>query len=53
MRRQVVSSHSSDFLDYALSQFQKRLARLERARALTPDQVMADFSDEVESGSGS
>ncbi|NIR45370.1 MAG: R2-like ligand-binding oxidase [Gemmatimonadetes bacterium] len=37
-----------DFLDYALAQFQKRLARLERARELTPDQVMADLSGDPE-----
>ncbi len=33
-----------DFIGYALSQFQKRLARLEQARSLTPEQVSREFS---------
>lgn len=31
-----------DFSDYALAQFQKRVARLERARKMTPDEIAAE-----------
>ncbi len=29
-----------DFIDYGLAQFQKRVARLERARGMSPDEIM-------------
>lgn len=34
-----------DFIGYALGQFQKRLARLEQARQLTPEQISRELSE--------
>ena len=39
-----------DFIDYSLGQFEKRLARLELARNLTPEQVAGGIADMYSAG---